>query len=927
MKDFHFIDSMSVQQLEELYQTYQQQPDQLEESWKNFFRGFEFAQLPDIALASPYVDIPSPYEQSPAAASSSVVAANSGESPVIDLIEAHRKRGHLCATNNPLSDQALETYATLDKSNWGLTEQDLERRFEFGSEMGVKDPSLRNIIEHLKKTYCSNIGVEFKYIRDPELVRWLQKRMEPIQNRHNFTAEEKKEIYTDLVRAEGFESFLNTKYVGKKRFSLEGGTALIPALESLLDYSGSHGAKEFVIGMAHRGRLNVMANVMRKKYDEMFTEFEGGFLPDHVAGDGDVKYHLGYSSDRKTASGAEVHLSLCPNPSHLEFISPVLLGITRSKQDMRYNKDVDSVIPIKIHGDAAFAGQGVVYETVNMSQLEGYRVGGCIHIVINNQVGFTTNPEDARSTVYCTDLMKMVETPIFHVNGDDPEAVVHCMHMALEFRQKFHRDVVIDLLCYRKYGHNEGEEPRFTQPKMYEVIDKKKSPAEIYKEKLIQEGVLSEEDAKKILNDFKSQLNEHLEKARETKPDIKVNTLQDAWGGLKVPSQQDIFQAKETGVPNTELKKIAETISTPPDSFTPVKRFNRLIKDRAAMASGEKAIDWGMSENLCYGSLLLQGIPVRITGQDVKRGTFSHRHAVWYDQTNGKELILLNHLQEDQAFIEIYNSHLSETGVMGFEFGYSMANPKALTIWEAQFGDFANGGQVIIDQFIAGSESKWQRMSGLVLLLPHGYEGQGPEHSSARLERFLQLAAENNIQVANLTRPDQLFHCLRRQVLRDFRRPLVIMSPKSLLRHPKVVCNFADLEKGSFQEVLSDELSPVKVERVVFCSGKVYYDLLAKRDEKALDKLAILRIEQLYPFPAEKIKELISQYSVNSDLVWLQEEPENMGAWFLIRDRFEKMGYKLRLISRKESASPATGSELIHKEEQEEILNRTMEGL
>ena len=923
MKDFTFIDSASPSEIETLYEQYKSDPNSVEQSWRSFFAGFEYSSIPDSPVPSPYVDF-----VGDAKASNAKSSVGSSDIGVRDLIYAYRSMGHFAARINPLDpENTLRNKAELSLEEHGLSEADLDKDFQDVSEMGLGKAKLKNIIDHLEHTYCGSVAVEYKHIRDKELVRWLEGRIEPNRNRTKFSQEDKKHILNDLVRAESFESFLHKKYVGMKRFSLEGGTSLIPALESALDYGGEQGVDEFVIGMAHRGRLNVLANVLRKNYEAIFTEFEGAALPEGVEGDGDVKYHLGFSADRTTPSGKQVHISLAPNPSHLEFIDPVVVGIARSKQEFRYQGDKSKCCPVAIHGDAAVAGQGVVFETVNLSHLEGFSTGGCIHIVINNQVGFTTNPWDSRSTVYCTDVFKMLETPIFHVNGDDPEAVVHAMHLAVEIRQKFQRDVVVDLYCYRKYGHNESDEPRITQPKMYEKVDKHQSPAKVYTKKLVSESVVDEAYLKEREKEFTNDLNKRLEETKSSDKIQEVNYLKDDWSKIRVPKKSDFAESPLTGAKKEDLELAAKAISGQLGDFPYVKKVNRLLKDRLAMAKGEKPMDWGFVENLCFASLALEGTPGRLTGQDVRRGTFTHRHAVWTNAETEERYTPINHLREGQEKVNIFDSSLSEAGVLGFEFGYSMANPKALTIWEAQFGDFVNGAQVIIDQFISSSESKWQRMSGLVMLLPHGYEGQGPEHSSARLERFLQMCAENNMQVANLTNPAQIFHILRRQVKRDFRKPLVIMSPKSLLRHPKVVCGMEHLSDGRFYEVLPDTMEPTKVERLVFCTGKVYFDLEAKREELKSEKVGIVRIEQLYPFPEEQIASLLADYSVNVDLVWTQEEPENMGAWHFIRDRFTKMDKNIRVIARKESASPATGHGQIHNKEQESILNAVWEGI
>ena len=935
MKDFNFIDAQSPQVIEEIYQNFLKDPNSVEASWKSFFLGFEYAQTPDAVPKSPYVDQISPYNQT-ADSSSGATVGISKEVSVSKLIQAYRMKAHYCARTNPLrAEQGLLSKENiLDKAKFSLSDSDMNQSFNVPKTFGEKK-TLSQLVQDLDATYCSSIGVEYKYIGDENFTKWLEERIEPVKNRTAFSATDKKAILKDLIRAEHFENFLHLKFVGKKRFSLEGGGSLIPALESMLDYGGGLGVDEFVIGMAHRGRLNVLTNVLRKNYESLFNEFDGAVLPEGVNGDGDVKYHMGFSADRITSSGKQVHISLCPNPSHLEAIGPVLEGMARSKQDLKYSGQRQKVCPVAIHGDAAFAGQGVVMETINMAGLEGFSTGGTVHIVINNQVGFTTHPSDSRSTVYCTDIMKMMDAPIFHVNGDDPEAVVHCAHLAMEIRQKFQRDVVIDLICYRKYGHNESDEPRFTQPNMYKLVDKKSNPADVYCAQLIAEKVISQADFDAMAEAFKNELSTKLDKARAAKPVQYVDFLRGNWAGMIVPTEEQIFAPINTKVDLQRLKMIAQKLSTAPANFQVVNKLQRLLKDREAMAKGEKPFDWGTAEVLAYASLLLESYPVRITGQDVRRGTFTHRHAVWYDENTQERYTAMNHLADNQAAkLSIYDSFLSEYAVLGFEYGFSYSDPKSLCIWEAQFGDFANGAQIIFDQFLSSCESKWQRMSGLVMLLPHGYEGQGPEHSSARLERFLQLCAENNMQVANVTTPTQLFHIMRRQMKRNFRKPLVIMSPKSLLRHPKVTATYEDLANSSFQEVLGDNISPTKVQRIVFCSGKIYYDLDAKREalqtagqKNLAEKVAIVRIEQLYPFASATVKKILSQYSVNAELLWVQEEPENMGAWQFIRDRFIKMGRDIRGVSRKESASPATGNEKLHHKEQEEIINRVWEGL
>ena len=758
-------------------------------------------------------------------------------------------------------------------------------------------------------------------VRDPEKLKWLREKIEKEALAFKPSTEQRKRILNKLNEAVVFENFLHTKYLGQKRFSLEGGETTIPALDAIINKGAELGVKEVMVGMAHRGRLNVLANIMGKTYEQIFNEFEGNAKPDLTMGDGDVKYHMGYSSQVDTPSGEKVEIKLAPNPSHLEAVNPVVEGFVRAKGDAEYDNDRSKILPVLIHGDAAVAGQGVVYEVVQMSQLEGYRTGGTIHFVINNQVGFTTDFDDARSSVYCTDVAKMIDAPVLHVNGDDPEAVVFCVQFATEYRQKFGSDIFVDMVCYRRHGHNESDEPKFTQPSLYNKISKHPNPREVYNKKLIEMGEVEGELAKNMDKEFRSMLQDRLDMVKQEPLPYVYQPLEEAWRNLRRSKPEDFDLSPETGVKEEEINKVAEALTTIPSGFKPIKQIEKQLKQRKDMFFKDKQLNWAGGELLAYGTLLLEGNPVRLTGQDVQRGTFSHRHAVLHDANTNEAYNSLNHIEGAEQKFEIYNSLLSEFGVMGFEFGYAMANPNALTIWEAQFGDFANGAQVMIDQFVSCSETKWQRMNGLVLLLPHGYEGQGPEHSNARPERYLQLCAEYNMVVSNITTPANFFHALRRQLTWEFRKPLVVMSPKSLLRHPKAVSDLSEFTSGRFQEVIADDtVKPASARKVVLCSGKVYYDLIEKREKDKIKDVAIIRLEQLHPFPKKQINDLLAKYTKAEDFVWLQEEPENMGYWNYIQRIYPERS--LKLISRKASASPATGFAKVHAEEQELIIEK-----
>lgn len=902
MDKFSYVGNGDTAAIEDLYQQYLKNPAALEEGWGKFFEGFEFARTN--------------FEDS--ASGGQVPEHVKKEFNVLNLINGYRSRGHLFTKTNPVRER--RQYApTLDIENFGLSNADLETVFNAGSEIGLGQAKLKDIVAHLKQTYCESIGAEYMYIRTPEIVKWLQSRMEQSKNTPKLSIEEKKQILLKLNQATVFESFLHTKFVGQKRFSLEGLEALIPGLDAIINKGASLGIEEFVIGMAHRGRLNVLANIMNKTYAQIFSEFEGKEYED-AAFAGDVKYHLGYSTSVKTPHGKEVHLSLTPNPSHLETVNPVVEGITRAKIDRKYAGDSKKIAPILIHGDAAIAGQGIVYEVVQMSQLDGYKTGGTIHLVTNNQIGFTTNYTDGRSSTYCTDVAKVVLSPVFHVNGDDVEALVYTIQLAMEFRQTFHRDVFIDILGYRKYGHNEGDEPRFTQPLLYKAIAKHPNPREIYNEKLLQQGAVEASLAKEMEKHFKDQLQERLDEAKQiTKNEIKP-FLEEDWSKIRYATDKDFESSPKTGVDKATLMAIANKLVEVPAGKKFFSKMEKLFNDRKGMLQGEGNLDWAMGELLAYGSLLKEGYPVRFSGQDVERGTFSHRHAVIKLEDSEEEYTPLNHIAEKQSQLMIYNSLLSEYGVLGFDYGYALASPNTLTIWEAQFGDFFNGAQIIIDQYLSAAEDKWHRMNGLVMLLPHGYEGQGAEHSSARLERFLSLCAENNMQIVNCTTPANIFHVLRRQIHNPYRKPLVAFTPKSLLRHPKCVSKIAEFTTGGFQEVFDDPKAKAdQVSRVLLCSGKIYYELLEQQEVDKNNDVAIVRLEQLYPLPHMQLKELVKKYG-KAEWFWVQEEPENMGAWGYLLRVFREV--HLHLISRAESGSPATGSPKQSAKEQKDILKR-----
>ena len=902
MDKYSYISNAHGSYIDQLYASYKENPESIDETWQKFFEGFEFSRQ-----KFGETDEPRGGKES------------LKEAQVRNYIHAWRARGHLEADTNPVRKRK-DRKALLAFSDYGLSDEDLDTEFDVGHSIGIGRSSLRKIDEALKKIYKGSIGFEYTYIREPEILEWCRNKIEHDALNFNPTIDEKKQILKKINEAVVFENFLQTKYMGQKRFSLEGGETTIAALDAIINKSADLGVEEVVIGMAHRGRLNILANTMGKTYEQIFSEFEGTAEPDLTMGDGDVKYHMGYSSQVTTLNNKKVDLKLAPNPSHLEAVNPVVVGFVRAKADAHHNRNYKKVLPILIHGDAAIAGQGIGYELVQMSQLKGYFTGGTIHFIINNQIGFTTDFDDARSSIYCTDVAKIIDAPVLHVNGDDPEAVVFCVQVASEFRAKFNRDVFVDMVCYRRHGHNESDEPKFTQPSLYNIISKHPNPREVYSKVLIDRGDVDAELAKSMDNSFRNLLQDRLNLVKQKPLPYKYQQLEKDWKELRRSNPADFDRSPETGIPASVIKKVGESLCTIPEGFKPIKQIEKVLAQRKSMFFKDKKLNWAAAELLAYGSILLEGKIVRMSGQDVQRGTFSHRHAVLRDAETNEAYNSLDQVDNKQGTFEIYNSLLSEFAVLGFEFGYAMANPNALTIWEGQFGDFSNGAQVIIDQFLIPSETKWQRMNGLVLLLPHGYEGQGPEHSNARPERFLQLAAEFNIVVANVTDPANFFHLIRRQLAWPFRKPLIVMSPKSLLRHPKVVSPLSAFTKGGFKEVISDSYAtPSKVKRVLLCSGKIYFDLLEEQEKSKRKDISIVRIEQLFPFPEIQILDIVESYK-NPEIFWIQEEPSNMGYWeFLDRVGGELKG-KVKLISRKASASPATGYAKVHALEQKEII-------
>ncbi len=899
MDDLSFLQHLDNEAIEELYQKYRQDPCSIDTSWHHFFQGFDLARR----------DYSHPESES---------LTFDEEFRVINLINGYRKRGHLFTETNPVRTRR-KYFPTLDLENYGLSDANLETSYHAASEIGCGKALLRDIVEYLKSTYCGHIGSEFMFIRNPEKTSWLTHRIESGQNRAQFSPEEKKKIYHHLKEAVGFEKFIHNKFVGQKRFSLEGAEILIPALNDLVDRGSKLGVMEFNIGMAHRGRLNVLANVLKKPMGNIFKEFEGESYEDRISL-GDVKYHLGYGNTIKTDDDKTVILNIVPNPSHLESSAPIIEGVSRARLDQIYGGDMNKLVPIIIHGDAAIAGQGVVYEVIQMSELEGYKTGGTIHLVINNQIGFTTGYVDGRSSTYCTDVGKVTKAPIWHVNGDDVEGLVHVIRMALEYRQMFHTDVFIDILVYRKYGHNEGDEPRFTQPLLYKNIARHPNPRDLYGQDLVENGILKKNEMTAFEETFDSLLDEQLNTSREKNKVSIQQFLEAEWQGMEYSTQIEFEEPKPSGVHRKTLDRIAKQITTLPADLGFFKKTVKLIEDRAS-AYNDNRVDWALGELLAYGSLLLDSHSVRISGQDSVRGTFSHRHAGIVMEKTTEIYIPLKYLGEDQATFEIFNSPLNEYGVLGFEYGYSMASPQSLNIWEAQFGDFVNVAQVILDQYISSAEEKWGMMNGLVLYLPHGFEGQGPEHSSARIERFLSLAARRNMHIINPTTPANLFHALRNHMMKKSRVPLIVFTPKSLLRHPQCISTVDDLENNRFQPIYDDENTDVdEVRRVVLCSGKIYYDLLARKQNLGVKDIALVRLEQIFPFPEKRIIQLLKKYRNNMLTLWVQEEPENMGAWFYIRNTLKNV--EIIPVTRQPSGSPATGLFKLHEISQKEIIDK-----
>ncbi|CAM3498261.1 oxoglutarate dehydrogenase (succinyl-transferring), E1 component [Flavobacterium saliperosum S13] len=901
MDRFSFLNAAHTAFFADLYEQYLQNPDSVEPSWRSFFQGFDFA---NEFGGGPVEELEN--MASGGGDCSAVSEKLQKEFNVLKLIDGYRTRGHLFTKTNPVRER--RTYSPdLSIENFGLSSADLNTVFDAARIVNLNPCSLQDILNHLNKVYCESIGIEYMYIRDPQVIEWIQKKLDINDNLPNFNADQKKRILKKLNEAVSFENFLHTKYVGQKRFSLEGIESAIPALDFLIEAAADKGVEQFVMGMAHRGRLNVLANVFGKPTQDIFSEFDGKDYDDDALFDGDVKYHLGLTADRQTQNGKKINVNLAPNPSHLETVGAVIEGIARAKQDKYYAENPSKVLPIAVHGDAAVAGQGIVYEIIQMAKLDGYKTNGTIHIVLNNQVGFTTNYLDARSSIYCTDVAKVTLSPVLHVNADDAEAVVHAMLFALEYRMEFGTDVFIDLLGYRKYGHNEGDEPRFTQPKLYKAISRQKNPRDIYAEKLKAEGSIDGNYVAQLEAEYKSNLEQSLEESRKRDLTVITPFMQNEWKGFEQAEADVMLQKFETKVDKATLTEIAKTVTELPSDKKFISKITKLIGDRKAMFFESDKLDWAMGEMLAYGSLLTEGYDVRISGQDVERGTFSHRHAVIKVEESEEEVVLLNHLPNKKGNFSIYNSHLSEYGVLGFEYGYALANPNALTIWEAQFGDFGNGAQIMIDQYISAAEDKWNNQNGIVMLLPHGYENQGAEHSSARMERFLQLCANHNMYVADCTTPANFFHLLRRQLVTKFRKPLVVFTPKSLLRHPEAVSSVEEFANGQFQEVIDDaNVNAAQVKTLVFCTGKFYYDVKAEREANGRNDVALVRIEQLFPLPIEQMKAIIAKYPNVDDYVWAQEEPRNMGAYGFMLMNFNEV--KFRVASPKAYSAPAAGS-------------------
>ena len=907
MDKYSFLNSANTAYFAELYDQYLKSPDTVEPSWRAFFQGFDFGQENGTSQIEVNNLVPENIKK---------------EFQVVKLIDAYRNRGHLFTKTNPV--RARRSYSpNLDFQNFGLEEKDLKTVFSAGEIMGIGSSTLAEIINHLQQIYCDSIGIEYMYIRNPVKVNWIQKKLNVNTNHPKFTSDQKKHILSKLNEAVSFENFLHTKFVGQKRFSLEGGESLIPAIDSIIELAADKGVEEFVMGMAHRGRLNTLINIFGKSAKDIFNEFQGKDYDEEMLFDGDVKYHMGWTCKRDTDSGKKINLNIAPNPSHLETVGAIVQGITRAKQEDDFSGDLSKVLPIIIHGDAAIAGQGLPYEIVQMAGLKGYRTGGTIHIVVNNQIGFTTNYLDARTSTYCTDVGKVTLCPIFHVNADDVEAVIHAALFALEYRMEFNQDVFIDLLGYRKYGHNEGDEPRFTQPKLYKAIAKHKNPKQIYSEILLSQGVIDQKHLSQIEKEYRQMLDRAFDDSSKVKETIVTDFMEDEWKGFERADEEIMSKEVETKISISNLEQLANAVTTLPKEKKFLRKIVKLIDDRKKMFFETDKIDWAMGEMLAYGSLLMEGFNIRISGQDVERGTFSHRHAILKAEDSEEEVILLKNIEtKNKGNFSIYNSLLSEYGVLGFDYGYAMASPKTLTIWEAQFGDFSNGAQIILDQYISAAEDKWKLQNGIVLFLPHGYEGQGAEHSSARMERYLQLCAEDNMIIANCTTPSNLFHLLRRQTIVNYRKPLIVFTPKSLLRHPLAVSKKNDFIKGRFELLIPDKkVLPDKSKTLVFCSGKFYYDLIKAREEKNRMDVAIIRVEQIFPLPKDQINYQLSLYSKTKDVVWAQKEPKNMGALSYLLLHFEKAS-TFRIVSRPFSDSPASGSSVRFQKRHNKVIEK-----
>ena len=904
MDKFSFLNTAHTSFFAEMYDQYLESPDSLEPSWKAFFQGFDFGlESANITVEEKTFAVPENIKK---------------EFQVINLIDAYRKRGHLFTVTNPVRERR-KYLPTLDIENFGLKNSDLELVFSAGEIVGIGADKLKNIIDHLRRIYCDSIGIEYMYIRDPNRVKWIQNQINVNGNHPNFSKEEKLQILESLNKAHTFENFLQKKYVGQKRFSLEGGESLIPAIDFLINSAAEKGVEEFIMGMSHRGRLNTLANIFGKSSKDIFGEFEGKDYEEDIF-DGDVKYHLGWTSERTTPSGKKINMNLAPNPSHLESVDPIVQGIARAKLENDFDNQTNKVLPIIVHGDAAIAGQGVVYELVQMSRLKGYSTGGTIHLIVNNQVGFTTNYLDARSSTYCSDVGKVTLSPVLHVNSDDVEAVIHAVTFALEYRNEFNRDVFIDLLGYRKYGHNEGDEPRFTQPKLYKYISEHPNPRDIYASKLIDQGLIQKQHISKIESEYFSELEEELTDSKKKDKTKITPFMQEVWEGYHRVDEKKMLEDFDTGSDKKDVINVAKSITNLPNkSF--LRKVIKLFDSREKLVFEKGKVDWAMAELLAYGTLMKEGFNIRISGQDVERGTFSHRHAVLKSEDSEEEYLPLNNIEsKNKGVFRIYNSLLSEYGVLGFDYGYALANPKCLTIWEAQFGDFSNGAQIIIDQYISSAEDKWKLQNGIVLYLPHGYEGQGAEHSSARMERYLQLCAKDNLYAANCTTPSNLFHILRRQMLTTFRKPLILFTPKSLLRHPKVISEIDELSSSKFLPVISDfEIDPIKANSLVFCTGKFYFDLIDFREKNNIKNVAIVRIEQLFPLPVKLIISEIKKFSNAEDIVWAQEEPRNMGAWNHIQT-YHPIAKNMRPATRRFYGSTASGSHVRFERRHKQVI-------